>query len=80
MLEREFDRSWAHICVDMQSVFAEETAWHAPWLKRVLPAVEALAERGASRTIFTRFMPPNSPQEAVGAWREYYQRWAEMTR
>lgn len=80
MLDHDLDRRWAHICVDMQSLFAEETDWHAPWLKRVLPAVEALVERSAERTIFTRFLPPATPQHAPGAWRQYYERWVGMTR
>ena len=25
----------AHICVDMQNIFAEETPWHTPWMERV---------------------------------------------
>lgn len=79
MLDHGLDRRWAHICVDMQSLFAEETEWHAPWLKRVLPAVEALVERSAARTIFTRFLPPPTPGQATGAWRQYYERWAGMT-
>jgi nicotinamidase-related amidase len=76
----ELDPDWAHICVDMQRVFAEETEWHAPWLNRVLPAVEALSERGADRTIFTRFLSPETPEGARGAWREYYRQWTGMTR
>jgi|GEM_PF-820434 len=28
-----------HLCVDMQHLFAEETAWRVAWLPRVLPAV-----------------------------------------
>lgn len=80
VLDRELDRRWAHICVDMQALFAEETDWYAPWLKRVLPAVEMLVERSAERTIFTRFVPPETPAHAVGAWQDYYRRWPDMTR
>lgn len=79
-IERIFDGEWAHLCVDMQSIFAEETPWHAPWLVRVLPAVEALAERSRHRSIFTRFIPPQTPDHAQGAWREYYSRWPMMVR
>jgi len=68
-----------HICVDMQRMFAEPTEWHAPWLNRILPAVEAITERHAARTIFTRFIPPPAPQAAHGAWRDYYARWDMMT-
>jgi nicotinamidase-related amidase len=35
----------AHICIDMQNVFAEETPWHTPWMARVLPVVTRIAER-----------------------------------
>ncbi|RYG24648.1 MAG: cysteine hydrolase [Burkholderiales bacterium] len=80
MLDRDFDRGWAHICVDMQSIFAEDTHWHAPWLNRVLPAIERLVESSAERTIFTRFLPPSVPEEAQGAWQRYYEHWIDMTR
>lgn len=69
-----------HICVDVQTLFAAETDWHAPWLQRVLPAIEAIVEREPPRTIFTRFIPPAHPDEADGAWRRYYERWPKMTR
>ena len=80
MLDDDPNGKWAHICVDTQSLFAKETDWHAPWLKRVLPAVEALAARTARRTIFTRFIPPETPEDAHGAWRGYYKRWPRMVR
>lgn len=69
-----------HVCIDMQRMFAEPTPWHAPWLLGVLPAVEALVDVRPARTIFTRFMPPCSEEEANGAWRDYYRKWAGMTR
>ena len=70
----------AHLCIDMQNVFAEATPWHTPWLKRVLPVVVGIAERHTERTIFTRFIPPERPGEMPGSWRHYYERWPEMTR
>lgn len=69
-----------HICVDMQRLFAERTAWQVPWLPRVLPAVLEIASRHAWRTVFTRFAPPATPDTAEGAWRAYYERWPQMTR
>ena len=36
--------SAVHLCIDMQTLFAERTDWHVPWLERVLPAVVRLAE------------------------------------
>jgi nicotinamidase-related amidase len=68
-----------HLCVDMQTLFAERTGWHVPWLERVLPAVTRLAEARRGQTVFTRFVPPERPEEAVGAWRRYYEHWRNMT-
>ena len=72
------DRTF-HLCVDMQNLFAEDTPWHTPWMKRVLPVVAMIAERHAERTIFTRFIPPAEPDELPGAWRRYWERWRELT-
>ena len=69
-----------HLCVDMQRLFAEETAWRVAWLPRVLPAVVEIASRHAPRTVFTRFAPPARPDAAEGAWRAFYERWPQMTR
>jgi nicotinamidase-related amidase len=70
----------AHLCVDMQTLFAERTDWHLPWLERVLPTVERIAAAHPSRTVFTRFIPPAKPEEMEGTWRRYYERWRQMTR
>lgn len=70
----------AHISVDMQRMFAEPTDWHAPWMNKVLSAIEALVDAHAQRTIFTRFITPEHPEAAHGAWQNYYRRWASMTR
>jgi len=72
--------SAAHLCIDMQNLFAEDTPWHTPWMNRVLPVVAAITERHAARTIFTRFIPPRDPNELPGSWRRYYRRWSELTR
>ncbi|GEP09054.1 cysteine hydrolase family protein [Methylobacterium gnaphalii] len=69
----------AHLCVDAQRMFAEETAWHTPWLSRVLPNVARIATSHPGRTIFTRFLPARSPTECSGAWRRYYEEWPSMT-
>jgi nicotinamidase-related amidase len=31
----------AHLCLDMQNLFAEKTPWHTPWMRRVAPATRA---------------------------------------
>ena len=69
----------AHLCVDMQNVFAEETPWHTPWMARVLPVVTRIAERHPAQTIFTRFIPPQRPDRMPGSWQRYYERWRELT-
>lgn len=68
-----------HLCIDMQTLFAERTDWHVPWLERILPTVVGMTEARRGRTVFTRFVPPERPQEAIGAWRRYYRHWREMT-
>jgi nicotinamidase-related amidase len=68
-----------HLCIDMQTLFAERTEWHVPWMERVLPAVRQVAEAHPSATVFTRFVPPATPEEMPGAWQRYYRRWRSMT-
>jgi nicotinamidase-related amidase len=69
----------AHLCLDMQNLFAEDTPWHTPWMTRVLPMVVEIAERHPEQTIFTRFIPARHPDELPGSWRRYYRRWADLT-
>jgi nicotinamidase-related amidase len=68
-----------HLCVDMQVLFSLEGPWPTPWLDKVLPTVVAVAEHRPDATIFTRFIPPESPERIHGAWRDYYRRWRERT-
>src|ERR671914_1186960 len=67
-----------HLCVDMQNLFAEETPWHTPWMRRVIPVVERIARHAAAQTVFTRFIPAASRDELPGAWRRYYDNWNEL--
>ncbi len=71
--------SCAHLCVDMQNLFAEGTDWHTPRMKRVLPVVERIARARPDRTVFTRFIPAEGPGQGEGTWRRYWERWASMT-
>jgi nicotinamidase-related amidase len=68
-----------HLCVDMQQMFDAGTPWSTQWLRRVLPQVVRLCEARAAATIFTRFIPPQSSNDARGAWRRYYSQYEEMT-
>ena len=58
-----------HLCVDMQRIFSAEGPWPTPWMDRVLPVVAALANRHPERTVFTRFIPPERPDQMPGMWR-----------
>lgn len=68
-----------HVCVDMQRVFAERTAWHTSSIPTILPAIVRLAGHCPRRTVFTRFRTPPRASDAPGNWRRFYQRWAELT-
>jgi len=70
--------SCVHLCIDMQNLFAEGP-WETPWMKRVLPMVERLAAAFPGRTVFTRFIPPERPEQREGAWRRYFENWSQMT-
>jgi nicotinamidase-related amidase len=69
-----------HLCVDMQRLFGEDGPWPTPWMPRVLPVVERLVARAPERTVFTRFIPPVTPDDALGMWRAYYEKWPHVTR
>ncbi|KKB12738.1 cysteine hydrolase [Devosia geojensis] len=79
-LDRVAWRQVAHVCVDMQRMFEEETPWHTPWVTRTLPAIEAIVAVYPERTVFTRFIPPVAAEAAHGAWQAYYRDWEAMTR
>jgi nicotinamidase-related amidase len=68
------------LCVDMQRIFSAEGPWPTPWMERVLPVVAALATRYPARTVFTRFIPPERPEQMPGMWQRYYTRWRTATR
>lgn len=68
-----------HLVIDMQRLFAENTAWHAPALAGLVPAVERLLRAGPARRIFARFTTPATADEARGRWRAYYRRWDAVT-
>jgi len=79
MIKEAISENWAHICVDMQLLFAPGEEWGLDWLPRVLPRVVRLCEADPARTFFTRFIPARRPGEGQGKWRSYYERWADLT-
>jgi len=72
-------RATVHLCIDMQRLFAPDGIWPVPWMTHALPHIQAIAERAAAQTIFTRFIPPETPEQMPGAWQRYYRHWREVT-
>jgi nicotinamidase-related amidase len=70
----------AHLCVDMQNIFAKGGVWETPWMEKVLPTIEAVASRYRARTIFSRFITPQCAEDRPGRWRHYFRRWEQATR
>jgi nicotinamidase-related amidase len=79
ILDRLTERT-VHLCLDMQRLFSADGPWPTPWMDRVLPVVGALAERFPERTVFTRFIPPERPEQMPGMWQPYYRRWPQTLR
>jgi nicotinamidase-related amidase len=69
-----------HLCIDMQRIFRKGGIWETPWMERVLPVVAEIAGRYQERTIFSRFITPQTPDQRPGQWQRYYQRWKAATR
>jgi nicotinamidase-related amidase len=70
----------AHLCVDMQRLFAPDGPWPTPWMEHVLPNIMRIAQHAPERSIFTRFIPPRNAEYARGTWREYYRQHADATK
>ena len=70
----------AHLCIDMQNIFAKGGVWETPWMERVLPVIADICARYAERTVFTRFITPQQPQDRHGQWQAYFTKWQCATR
>ena len=69
-----------HLCIDMQNVFAKGGVWETPWMEKVLPVIADIAARYSERTIFTRFITPERPEDRAGQWQAYFAKWRCATR
>lgn len=70
----------AHLCIDMQNIFATGGVWETPWMEKVLPVISNIAERYRERTVFTRFVTPQRPEDRPGQWQAYFTKWHAATR
>lgn len=68
-----------HVVIDVQRIFAEETVWHTPVIDEIVPNIISLCEAFPNRTLFAKFMLPQSAETASGCWKTYYERWSIMT-
>jgi nicotinamidase-related amidase len=73
-------RDAAHLCIDMQNIFARGGVWETPWMERVLPVISQIAARYRERTVFTRFITPERPEDRRGQGRVYFTKWERATR
>jgi nicotinamidase-related amidase len=69
-----------HLCVDMQNIFGKGGIWETPWMEKVLPTIEGVVARYRERTIFSRFIPPQRPEDRRERWQHYFRRWDQATR
>jgi nicotinamidase-related amidase len=76
---RAIPRRAVHLCIDLQNLLGPQGPWSAEWAQRVLPTVVSLVEHAPARCIFTRFVPPESPEKMPGAWRAFYGKWPGLT-
>ena len=73
-------RGAVHLCIDMQNIFAPGSLWATPWMERVLPTIVSAVSLHPERTIFTRFITPQDPEDRPGQWQSYFRRWHQATR
>ena len=73
-------RDAVHLCIDMQNIFGKAGVWETPWMERVLPVIADICARYTERTVFTRFITPEQPQDRRGQWRAYFTTWQRATR
>lgn len=72
-------KSTLHLVIDMQRLFAEETAWHTPAIRTILPNVVRLSRERLAETLFVKFVVPQRAEDAKGRWKNYYRRWSMVT-
>ena len=69
-----------HICIDMQRIFLEPGPWFAEAGLDLLPKIDQLLQARHISPIFTKFITPSTPNEAIGSWQTYYKFWHQVTK
>jgi nicotinamidase-related amidase len=64
-----------HVVVDMQRLFAEDTAWGSPNTRSVVAPILRLLRFRPEPVIFTRFLTPRRLEDMPGSWQNYYRHW-----
>jgi len=68
-----------HVVIDLQRLFAEDSAWTVTGISTILPVVERLLDHAPESAACARFIPPPSADLARGMWRDYYRYWNSVT-
>ncbi len=63
----------------MQELFRSHPDWGTQALTDIVPAIQRLLSAHPDNAYFSRFVPAQSPDQAVGAWQRYYRRWVNVT-
>ncbi len=67
-----------HVCVDMQRIFLEPGPWFGEAGLALIGPIKRLAS-GPWPTLWTRFITAETPADATGCWRRYYDHWHAVT-
>jgi len=68
-----------HLVVDMQELFRSHPDWGSAALGDIVAPIQRLLTVRPNNAYFSRFIPPEEIEHAVGAWRRYYRRWDRVT-
>jgi len=79
-LRAPIERNAVHLCIDMQRLLTPDGPWPTPWMEAALQHAVRLVEPRPAQTVFTRFVPPRTPEEMPGVWRRYFDKWRSVTR
>ena len=80
ILHAPIEHNAVHLCIDMQRLLSPDGPWPTPWMEAALESAVRLIEPRPAQTVFTRFVPPRTPDDMPGMWRRYFEKWRNVTR